>query len=126
MDGGPGDIALDANDVAPKPPVGVNAKKAFTENDETRNVKNGIWCELVKLHTVNKKKSTNKFMDRKREAADETLGEHYLVALLRVGHYLLNGHHHLCGGSEEPGGAKLVQVGLGEGGCHPPGCLLLL
>jgi hypothetical protein len=29
-------------------------------------MKDGVRCELVKLHTINKKKPTKKFMGRKR------------------------------------------------------------
>ena len=67
MDDGPGDIA-------PDPLMGVDAKEALTQRDEARNVQNRIWCELVKLHTVHKKKSTKKLMDRKRETTEEKLG----------------------------------------------------
>jgi hypothetical protein len=34
-------------------------------------VKDGIRCELVKLHTINKKKPTKKFVGRKRQTAEK-------------------------------------------------------
>jgi hypothetical protein len=40
-------------------------------------VEDGIRCELVKLHTVNKEKHTKKFVGRKRKAAEEEGKKHY-------------------------------------------------
>jgi hypothetical protein len=40
-------------------------------------VENGIRCELVKLHTINKEKPTKKFVGRKRKATEEESKEHY-------------------------------------------------
>jgi hypothetical protein len=34
-------------------------------------MEDGVRCELVKLHTINKKKPTKKFMGRKRQSAKE-------------------------------------------------------
>jgi hypothetical protein len=39
-------------------------------------VENGVWCELVKLHTVNKEKPTEKLVGRKRKAAEEEAKEY--------------------------------------------------
>jgi hypothetical protein len=43
-------------------------------------VEDGIRCELVKLHTVDKEKPTKKFVGRKRKAAEEEGKKHYLKA----------------------------------------------
>jgi hypothetical protein len=40
-------------------------------------VKDGVRCELVKLHTVNKEKPTKKLVGRERKAAEEESKEHY-------------------------------------------------
>jgi hypothetical protein len=40
-------------------------------------VKDGVRCELVKLHTVNKQKSTKKLVGRERKAAEKESKEHY-------------------------------------------------
>jgi hypothetical protein len=42
-------------------------------------VENGVRCELVKLHTVNKEKPTKKLVGRKRKAAEEEGKEHYPI-----------------------------------------------
>jgi hypothetical protein len=43
-------------------------------------VKDGVRCELVKLHTVNKEKPAKKFVGRKRKATEEESKEHYPIA----------------------------------------------
>jgi hypothetical protein len=42
-------------------------------------VKDGIRCELVKLHTINKKKPTKKFVGRKRQTAEKEGEEHHPI-----------------------------------------------
>ena len=65
--------------------MGIDAEKTFTKHDKARNVENRVWCELVKLHTVNKEQSMKKFMDWEREVAEEKLRKHYPETLLRAG-----------------------------------------
>jgi hypothetical protein len=43
-------------------------------------VKDGVRCELVKLHTVNKEKPTKKLVGRKRKAVEKESKEHYQKA----------------------------------------------
>jgi hypothetical protein len=50
----------------PKKEVGLNPQEGLAKSHEAGNVKDGIWCELIKLHTINKKKPTKKFVGRKR------------------------------------------------------------
>jgi hypothetical protein len=40
-------------------------------------VKDGVRCELVKLHTVNKEKPTKKLVGRERKAVEKESKEHY-------------------------------------------------
>jgi hypothetical protein len=42
-------------------------------------VENGVRCELVKLHTINKEKPMKKLQGRKRKAAEEEAKEHYPI-----------------------------------------------
>jgi hypothetical protein len=42
-------------------------------------VKDGVRCELVKLHTINEEKPTKKLVGRKRKAAEEEGKEHYPI-----------------------------------------------
>jgi hypothetical protein len=40
--------------------VGIGAKEIFTKRDGTRDVENGIGCQLMQLHTLNKTKKPRK------------------------------------------------------------------
>jgi hypothetical protein len=40
-------------------------------------VKDGVRCELVKLHTINKEKPTKKLVARERKATEKESKEHY-------------------------------------------------
>jgi hypothetical protein len=42
-------------------------------------MEDGVRCELVKLHTINKEKPTKKLMGRKRKSAEEEGKEHFPV-----------------------------------------------
>jgi hypothetical protein len=55
----------------PKNPVWVDSKKRLAKSDETGNVENRIWRELVKLHAIDKEKPTKKLVGRKRKAAEK-------------------------------------------------------
>jgi hypothetical protein len=46
--------------------VGLNPQEGLAKSHEAGNVKDEIRCELMKLHTINKKKPTKKFMGRKK------------------------------------------------------------
>jgi hypothetical protein len=48
-------------------------------------VEDRIRCELVKLHTVNIKKPTKKFMGRKRESAEKERKKHHPIATRGLG-----------------------------------------
>jgi hypothetical protein len=50
--------------------VQVDSKKRLTKSDETGNVENRIWREVVKLHAIDKEKPTKKLVGRKRKAAE--------------------------------------------------------
>jgi hypothetical protein len=42
-------------------------------------MEDGVRCELVKLHTINKKKPTKKLVGRKRQSAEEEGEEHHPI-----------------------------------------------
>jgi hypothetical protein len=54
---------------SPKKKVGINPHKRLAKSYEASNVQDIIWCELVKLHTINKKKPMKEFVDRKGKTA---------------------------------------------------------
>jgi hypothetical protein len=84
-------------------------------------VKDGIQCELVKLHTVNKKKPTKKFVGRKRKTAEKKGEEHHQITArgLRnpLGAWKLDG---VLGGYEAIG-LSLLHLPLLYSRVHPIG-----
>jgi hypothetical protein len=84
-------------------------------------MKKGVRCELVELHTVNKKKPTEKLVGRKGKAAEEEGKEHYPITARGLrdsfSAWKLDGIL---------GGDKAVRLGLlhlllRDGGAHPAG-----
>jgi hypothetical protein len=65
--------------------MGFDTQKRHTKGDEIGNVKNRIWCELVKLHTINKEKPTKELVGRERKTAQEKGEEHHPVAAQGLG-----------------------------------------
>jgi hypothetical protein len=53
----------------PKKKVGINPQKRLAESYEISNMQEGVWYELMKLHTINKKKPTKEFVGRKGKSA---------------------------------------------------------
>jgi hypothetical protein len=53
--------------------MGLDPQKGLAKSYETGNVENQIWCELVKLHTVDKKKSMKEFVGRERKSAQKKI-----------------------------------------------------
>jgi hypothetical protein len=49
----------------PESPVGFDPQERLAKINETSDVQNRIWRELVKLHAVNEEKPTKKFVGRK-------------------------------------------------------------
>jgi hypothetical protein len=65
--------------------VGINPQKRLTKSYETSNVQKGVWCELMKLHTINKKKPTKEFMGRKGKSTKEKGEEHHPKTISGLG-----------------------------------------
>jgi hypothetical protein len=59
--------------------MGLNAQERLAKSHETRNVQKRVRCELVKLHTINKEKTTKEFVGRKRKTTEEESEEHYPI-----------------------------------------------
>jgi hypothetical protein len=57
--------------------MGFDSQEGFTKSDETGDVKNRVWCELVKLNTVHKEKPMKELVGRERETMKEEGEEHY-------------------------------------------------
>jgi hypothetical protein len=59
--------------------MGLDPQEGFTESDETGDVQERIWRELVKVHAVNKEKPMKKFMGRKRKTTEKESKKHHPI-----------------------------------------------
>jgi hypothetical protein len=87
--------------------MGFDSQKRLAKSHKIGNMEKGIWCELVKLHTVHIKEPTKELMDRKRESAKKKGEKHHPIAALGLGDPL--------GGGEDDGvivGDETVCLGL--------------
>jgi hypothetical protein len=95
--------------IFPKKKMGFDFQEGFAKSDETGDVKNQVWCELVKLHTVYKEKPTNELMGRERETTKEEGEEHYPVAALGLRDALGAGEDNLVAIGDKTIGLSLVR-----------------
>jgi hypothetical protein len=96
----------------PKNPVGVDSKEGLIEGDKIGDMLARIRRELVKLHAINEKKPTKKFMGRKRKTTEEESKEHNPITTRELGDALGAGEDDRCRSSEEPLPLGLVQIGF--------------
>jgi hypothetical protein len=96
-------------------------------------VQDGVWCELVKLHTINKKKPTKEFVGRKGKTAQEKGKEHHLKTISGLGDPFSAWEDNLVVIGDETIRSSLVQLLLRKdrrylAGCgiHPLGHLVFL
>jgi hypothetical protein len=75
--------------------MGINPQKRLAQSYEASNVQDRVWCELVKLQTINKKKPTKKFVGRKRKTAQKIGKEHHPKTIPRLGDPLSAGEDNL-------------------------------
>jgi hypothetical protein len=54
--------------------VGIDPQKRLAKSYEGSNMQDVIWCELMKLHTINEKKPTKELVGRK-EKTTQVKGE---------------------------------------------------
>jgi hypothetical protein len=84
-------------------------------------MKNRVWCELVKLHTVHKEKPTKELVGRERETAQEEGEEHHSVAALGLGDALGAREDDLIAVGDETISQGFVEIRLLELTRHPVG-----
>jgi hypothetical protein len=65
--------------------MGFDPQKRLAKSNKTSNVKNRVWCELVKLHTIDEKKPMKEFMGRERKTAQEKSEKHHPKAARGLG-----------------------------------------
>jgi hypothetical protein len=113
--------------------VGINPQKRLAKSYETSNVQERVWCELMKLHTINKKKPTKEFVGRKGKSAQEKGEEHHPKTISGLGDPFSTWEDNLVIVGDEAIRSGLVQLLLRKDrrhparrGVHPLGHLVLL
>jgi hypothetical protein len=92
-------------------------------------MQNGIWCELMKLHTINKKKPTKKLVGRKGKTTQKKGEKHHPKAIYGLRDPFGAREDDLIIIGDEVISSGLVQILLRENRRHPAGrgvCRFLL
>jgi hypothetical protein len=92
--------------------VGVDSKEGLTEGDKTGNMQDRIWRELVKLHTINEKEPTKKFVGRKRKTTEEESEKYNPISAWGLGDELSAREDDWRRFGEKPLPLGLVQIGF--------------
>jgi hypothetical protein len=103
----------------------INPQKRLTQSYEASNVQDRLWCELMKLHTVNKKKPTKKFVGRKRKTTQEIGKEHHPKTIPGLGNPLSTGEDNLVIVGDEAIRLGFFQLLLLKGRRNPARCDVL-
>jgi hypothetical protein len=84
-------------------------------------MQNGIWCELMKLHTINEKKPMKELVGRKGKTAQKKREKHHPKAISRLGDPFSAWEDNLIIIGDEAISSGLVQILLREDRRHPAG-----
>ena len=70
-------IAPEIKNAFPQAPVGMGPEEAFAQGNKYRDVEDRVGGQMMQLNSVNKEKSTEKFVDGGGKAANEVVDESY-------------------------------------------------
>ena len=73
-----------SKDPSPQTPVRVNAQKAFTKDDKTGHMLDGIGWKVMDLNPIDMKKSQEKWVKRKRKTTGKMISKHYPLKAIRT------------------------------------------
>jgi hypothetical protein len=99
--------------------MGFDPQKGLAKSYKAGNVENRVWCELVKLHTVDEKKPTKELVGRERKTAQEKIRKHHPKAARGLGDALSARESDLIIGGDEAIGVGFLQILLLENRWHP-------
>jgi hypothetical protein len=132
-DGGPqwessilGGIASDEEDLLSETPMGINAEEALAQRDETCDVQDRFWCQLMQIDIIHKDKPKEEFSGRERKTSIEERNKKYPETDIRAWHNLIARDHDIRHPQEHPGFLELIQVTGGETRSRPARRFLLL
>jgi hypothetical protein len=101
--------------------MGFDPQKGLAKIYKVGNVENRVWCELVKLHTVDEKKPMKELVGRERKSAQEKIKKHHPKAARGLGDALSARESDLIIGGDEAIGLGFLQILLLELRWHPAG-----
>jgi hypothetical protein len=101
--------------------MGFDPQKGLAKSYKAGNKENRVWCELVKLHTVDEKKPTKELVGRERKSAQEKIKEHHPKAARGLGDAISARESDLIMGGDEAIGLGFLQILLLELRWHPAG-----
>jgi hypothetical protein len=102
--------------------MGFDPHKGLAKSYKAGNVENRVWCELVKLHTINENKPTKELVGRERKSVWEKIKEHYRKAAQGLGNAISARESDLIIGGDEAIGLGFLQILLLELRWYPAGC----
>jgi hypothetical protein len=86
-----GGAIVQVENALPQTPGWINAKESFTKCDKTRYVEDGVGCELMQLHGIDKKEPTKEFVGGERKPSVDEGKEKYQNRSSRRGMISLSG-----------------------------------
>jgi hypothetical protein len=69
----------------PEKKMGFDPQKQLAKSHKAGDMKEGIWCELMKLHTIHIKKPTKELVGRKRKTTQKEGEKHNPIATFGLG-----------------------------------------
>jgi hypothetical protein len=101
--------------------MGLDPQEGLAKSYKIGDVENRVWCELVKLHTIDEKKSTKELMGRERKSVQKKIKEHHPKATRGLGDAISARESDLIVGGDEAVGLGFLQILLLELRGHPAG-----
>jgi hypothetical protein len=80
-----------------------------------------VWCELVKLHAINKEEPMKEFVGGKRKTTEKETKKHHPITAWGLGDAFDTGEDDLLHSDEEPLPLSLGQIGFFEFRGNPAG-----
>jgi hypothetical protein len=101
--------------------MGIDPQKRLTKSYEASNMQDGIWCELMKMHTINEKKPMKKLVGGKGKTTQKKGEKHHPKAISGLGDPFGAREDDLIFIGDKAISSGLVQILLCEDRRHPTG-----
>jgi hypothetical protein len=101
--------------------MGIDPQERLAKSHKASNMQNGILCELMKLHTINKKKPMKELVGRKEKTTQKKGKKHHPKAAFGFGDPFGAREDDLIVIGDEAISLGLLQILLRENRRHPAG-----